>query len=54
MVVYDNEVETKENKVNAKNIIELQHTFSNLIITITKLSNVIGYNCPDFSLNWTV
>ena len=30
-VEYDNEFETKENKVNAKNKIEPQHTFSNLI-----------------------
>ena len=52
MVVYDNEFETKENKVNAKNKIEPQHTFSNLIQKYFCYSYMFCVICLSMDINF--
>ena len=51
-VVYDNEFETKENKVNAKNKIEPQHTFSNLIHKYFCYSYMFFVICLSMDINF--
>ena len=50
------EAKYKEEEDNSKRTGRANQTwkFHELIKTITKFSNVIGYQQPDLSINWTV
>ena len=48
MVIYDNEFETKENKIWTKDKIELQHRHSSVVVSMSN----IQLRGPDFKHWW--